>query len=171
LPADVYGDRTHLQPKERFTMDRRKTLATVGAISLTASAAFVALGSSMGLFGLNDTSSRVGKLSPIDTTQPERTETHTVYVDDPIPVPVPAAGGATTGSGSGSRSGYSTGTGVDAPQGPDANTSFSTPQSPTSTPALSAEDPAGAEHHDANELGNPHTGTGSPSAGHANDDD
>ena len=69
-------------------MDRRKTLATVGAISLTASAAVVALGSSMGLFGLTDNSPRVGKLSPIDATQPARTETHTVYVDDPVPVPL-----------------------------------------------------------------------------------
>ena len=85
-------------------MDRRKTLATVGAISLTASAAVVALGSSMGLFGLTDNSPRVGKLSPIDATQPARTETHTVYVDDPVPVPVPTAGSADSGSGSGSNS-------------------------------------------------------------------
>ena len=64
-------------------MDRRKTLATAGAISLTASAAVIALGSSMGLFGLADDNPRVGKLSPIDTSQPTRTETTTIYVDDP----------------------------------------------------------------------------------------
>ncbi len=66
-------------------MDRRRTLATVGAISLTASAAVVALGSSMGLFGLADTSSRVGKLSPIDVSRPARTTTKTIIVTDPAP--------------------------------------------------------------------------------------
>ena len=67
---------TTTRPTERrnLTMDRRKTLATAGAISLTASAAVVALGSSMGLFGLTDDSPRVGKLSPIDATQPARTD-------------------------------------------------------------------------------------------------
>ncbi len=50
-------------------MDRRKKLATAGAVSLTATAAVVALASSVGLFGLTDDSPRVGKLSPIDSTQ------------------------------------------------------------------------------------------------------
>lgn len=66
-------------------MDRRKALATTGAISLTASAAIIALGSSMGLFGLaNNDGSRVGKLSPIDSTvsQPT-TKTRTIIVNDP----------------------------------------------------------------------------------------
>jgi hypothetical protein len=152
-------------------MDRQKTLATVGAISLTASAAFVALGSSMGLFGLNDTSPRVGKLSPIDTTQPARTETRTVYVDDPILVPAPSAGSASTGTASASGSGHSTGTGVAASQGHDPNGGFSTQQSPASTPAVGDDDPAGAVHHDATELDDAHAGTGSPTTGHDSDDD
>ena len=50
-------------------MERRKKLATAGAVSLTATAAVIALGSSVGLFGLTDDSPRVGKLSPIDSTQ------------------------------------------------------------------------------------------------------
>ena len=57
-------------------MDRRKKLATAGAVSLTATAAVVALGASVGLFGLTDNSSRVGKLSPIDAT-------HDDQLDDP----------------------------------------------------------------------------------------
>lgn len=50
-------------------MDRRKRLATAGAISVTATAAVIALASSVGLFGLTDDSPRVGKLSPIDATR------------------------------------------------------------------------------------------------------
>jgi hypothetical protein len=86
-------------------MDRRKTLATVGAISLTASAALIALGSSMGLFGLTNDTTRVGKLSPIDATQPARTEVKTIIVDDPVPAPAAATDGGTATSGdTGSRS-------------------------------------------------------------------
>jgi hypothetical protein len=75
-------------------MDRRKALATTGAVSLTATAAIVALGSSMGLFGLaNADSTRVGKLSPIDTTVREpATEVHTVIVDDPPPAAAAGSG-------------------------------------------------------------------------------
>jgi hypothetical protein len=54
-------------------MDRRKALATTGAITLTATAAVVAVGSSIGLFGLTDDgATRIGKLSPVDTTLPAR---------------------------------------------------------------------------------------------------
>lgn len=67
-------------------MDRRKKLATAGAVSLTATAAVLALGASVGLFGLTDDSPRVGKLSPIDSTQTTSSTTpddvRTVIVDD-----------------------------------------------------------------------------------------
>lgn len=76
-------------------MDRRKTLAAVGAISLTASAAVVALGSSIGLFGLADTSSNVGKLSPIDVTR-SNTPPKTTVVNDLVPAPSGATPPATT---------------------------------------------------------------------------
>lgn len=59
-------------------MDRRKRLATAGAISLTASAAIVALASGVGLFGLTNDSPRVGKLSPIDSTHSTSTTASTV---------------------------------------------------------------------------------------------
>jgi hypothetical protein len=78
-------------------MDRRKKLATAGAVSLTATAAVVALGASVGLFGLTDTSSRVGKLSPIDATHATTSttpEVQTIIVDDP-----PASPGATSSEG------------------------------------------------------------------------
>ena len=76
-------------------MDRRKKLATAGAVSLTATAAVVALGASVGLFGLTDNSPRVGKLSPIDSTHVTSSSTpdtvQTIIVDDPAPA---ANGGA-----------------------------------------------------------------------------
>ena len=67
-------------------MDRRKTLAAAGAISLTASAALVALGSSLGLFGVADSNPNVGKLSPIDAThQVSSSTTSTTSVTAPPP--------------------------------------------------------------------------------------
>jgi hypothetical protein len=76
-------------------MDRRKTLATIGAISLTASAAVVALGSSMGLFGLTDTNPHVGKLSPIDATQPTTSnppdDLRTIILGGTVPNPIQRA--------------------------------------------------------------------------------
>jgi hypothetical protein len=76
-------------------MDRRKALATTGAITLTATAAAVAVGSSIGLFGLtDDSSSRIGKLNPIDarvaaTATPEATPSA------PTATPSPALSGTT----------------------------------------------------------------------------
>ena len=66
-------------------MDRRKRLATAGAISLTASAAIVAVASGVGLFGLTNDSPRVGTLSPIDATR----STSSVITE-------PTSGGGTT---------------------------------------------------------------------------
>jgi hypothetical protein len=82
-------------------MDRKRKLATAGAISLTATAAVVALGASVGLFGLTDDSPRVGKLSPIDSTQTTTATTpddiQTIIVEDPAPAaPNGAAGTVTT---------------------------------------------------------------------------
>jgi hypothetical protein len=59
---------SNLDDVKETTMDRRKKLATAGAISVTATAAVIALGSTIGLFGLTDDTPRVGKLSPIDST-------------------------------------------------------------------------------------------------------
>jgi hypothetical protein len=52
-------------------MNRRKALATTGAITLTASAAAIAVGSSIGLFGLTDNgNTSIGKLTPVETHVP-----------------------------------------------------------------------------------------------------
>ena len=140
-------------------MDRRKALATVGAISLTASAAVVALGSNMGLFGLTETSSRVGKLSPIDSAQPARTETTVIYVDDPVPA---AGSGSTAGTGSSSGDGASS-RGERSRGGEDqvAPTSSTPGASPTATTAGRDDD-----HSTSDDP----TATGSTTPGHDEDD-
>ena len=81
-------------------MDRKQKLATAGAISLTATAAVVALGASVGLFGLTDDSPRVGKLSPIDSTQTTTATTpddiQTIIIEDPAPAAPNGAVGTVT---------------------------------------------------------------------------
>jgi hypothetical protein len=73
---------------EGADMDRRKALATTGAISLTATAAVVAIGSSMGLFGLaDDGNTRIGKLSPIDSTSATSPATGTSTPPAPAAAP------------------------------------------------------------------------------------
>ena len=121
-------------------MDRRKTLATVGAISLTASAAVVALGSSMGLFGLADTGAKVGKLSPIDVSRPARTTTKTIIVTDPAPAPV-----ATTAPDSGSNEDHHSGSG----RADDHNVSAGSGGTGTSTPTAGAASPAVTDNQGA----------------------
>ncbi|MGZ4800924.1 MAG: hypothetical protein ACXVL8_20165 [Acidimicrobiia bacterium] len=142
-------------------MDRRKALATVGAISLTASAAVVALGSNMGLFGLTETSSRVGRLSPIDSAQPARTETNVIYVDDPVPA---AASGSTAGTGTSSGDGTSS-KGERSRGGGDqvAPTSSTPGASPTTATATAGSD-------DDHSTSDDPTGTGSTTPGHDEDD-
>jgi hypothetical protein len=145
-------------------MDRRKTLATVGAISLTASAAVVALGSSMGLFGLTNDSPRVGRLSPIDATQPVRTETKTIIVDDPVPTVVGSTSGTGTspGQSGGRTSGY---------QSQGDNHASPPPATTVNPPAASA--PAPSAPHGAEPV-EPHADDSShespaPSTGHDDD--
>jgi hypothetical protein len=73
-------------------MDRKKQLATAGAISVTATAAIVALASSVGLFGLTENGPAVGKLSPIDSS---RTTTSTTPGDSTSAATLPSTGPAT----------------------------------------------------------------------------
>lgn len=148
-------------------MDRRKTLAAVGAISLTASAAFVALGSSVGLFGLTETSPRVGKLSPIDTTQPA-TKTRTVYVDDVVPVPTPTAGGTGSGSGTsaGSRTHATASSSTAGHQSGSNDQVVTSPSGPSTAPTASVDPPGNDSHRDASEVER-----GSSGSGHVGDDD
>ena len=111
-------------------MERRKRLATAGAVSLTATAAVIAFGASVGLFGLSDDSPRVGNLSPIDSTRstvPTTTKTKTIIVDEFLP----ATPTATTPSSRPDRS--------DDPAGHDANDDdgVTTPTTPSSVPEVS----------------------------------
>jgi hypothetical protein len=146
-------------------MDRRKTLATVGAISLTASAAFVALGSSMGLFGLTDTGSRVGKLSPIDATRPVRTTTKTIIVDDPVPVPAPTGAGTTTEPDTTGAQTHHEGHGSDDSPRPAAAPGVEA----GTTPAPSAPSAPSADDHGTDDTS--HDAGSKSDAGHGHDDD
>ena len=71
-------------------MERRKVLATAGAFALTAATATLAVGATLGLFGIVTSDAKVGKLSPIEAARPAPAESRTIYVDDPIPVPASA---------------------------------------------------------------------------------
>jgi hypothetical protein len=51
-------------------MQRRKALATAGAITLTAATATLALGANLGLFGLGTPDTGVGNFVPVDATEP-----------------------------------------------------------------------------------------------------
>lgn len=146
-------------------MDRRKTLATVGAISLTASAAVVALGSSMGLFGLTNDSPRVGRLSPIDATRAQRTVTTTVYVDDPVPVPSPSSTGPVAGSAPGHSE---SGPGATNERQPGPSRSSSSATNAVTPPA-----PPTAQVHDHEADASSSVPGGAPAAGHPgqHDDD
>jgi hypothetical protein len=79
-------------------MDRRKLLATTGAVSLTAAAAVVAVGANFGLFGLAGDGAKAGHFEPVSssaTTAPRTTpSTEVVYVD----VQDPSAGAPAAGS-------------------------------------------------------------------------
>jgi len=48
-------------------MERRKALATAGAVTMTAVAGVIALGANFGIFGLADDTSKVGNFTPVDT--------------------------------------------------------------------------------------------------------
>ena len=99
IHTDIAGSPGTTEWAQEDDMDRRKALATTGAITLTATAAVVALGSSMGLFGLTDDGgSRIGKLSPVDATS-ATTQTSVATLPSPTsttPNTVPDASPATT---------------------------------------------------------------------------
>lgn len=76
-------------------MERKKKLATAGAVSLTATAAVIAVASGVGLFGLSQESPRVGKLSPIDatrTTTSTNPDVQSIVVDDTTTPTTPSRG-------------------------------------------------------------------------------
>jgi hypothetical protein len=79
-------------------MNRRKLLATTGAVSLTAAAAVVAIGANIGLFGLTDTGTDVGTFQPVTATSSTTAPPTVLYLDvqdPPTAAPgVPASGGA-----------------------------------------------------------------------------
>jgi hypothetical protein len=68
-------------------MERRKLLATTGAVSLTAAAAVIAIGSNFGVFGLTDGPAKAGHLQPVaatsSTTLPEPPAVIYLDVQDP----------------------------------------------------------------------------------------
>jgi hypothetical protein len=72
-------------------MQRRKALATAGAISATALAATIALGANLGLFGLATASGGPGTVEPVSPKVPT---TRTEVIDVPVPVAVGSGGGA-----------------------------------------------------------------------------
>jgi hypothetical protein len=49
-------------------MQRRKAIATAGAVTATATAAVIALGANFGIFGLADERSNVGKFPAVDAS-------------------------------------------------------------------------------------------------------
>jgi hypothetical protein len=89
-------------------MNRRKLLATTGAVSLTAAAAVVAMGANIGLFGLTDTGTDVGRFQPVTATSSTTTPPTVLYLDvqDPPAATPGVAGGSADGPANGSsRSG------------------------------------------------------------------
>lgn len=53
--------------------ERRSIFAIAGAVALVAVAAVIAIGANVGLFGLTDDATHVGKLSPVVATAPVAT--------------------------------------------------------------------------------------------------
>ena len=99
LPLGFLGTRVpyrrqYADPTED-TMNRRKLLATTGAVSLTAAAAVVAIGANIGLFGLTDTGTDVGRFQPVTATSSTTAPPTVLYLDVQDP---PAATPGVTGS-------------------------------------------------------------------------
>jgi hypothetical protein len=114
-------------------MDRKHALSTVGAVTVAAGTAALALGVSFGAFGLDSSAPKVGKLSPIDTTvTTPAVEERTIVVQDP---PLPATGPTSPASPSPSAPG-------DAPATP---TTVAT--APSSSSATRADDDDHADDH------------------------
>jgi hypothetical protein len=62
-------------------MDRRKALATAGAVTVTGLAAALALGANLGLFGLATARTGPGDFAPVGAASSTRTE----VVEVPVP--------------------------------------------------------------------------------------
>jgi hypothetical protein len=148
-------------------MERRKKLATAGAISLSATAGIIALASSVGLFGLTDDSPKVGKLSPIDSTQPATSTTpddvQTIIVDDPATPPNTAVGTPTTTPRHAE------------PADDHGGDNLNAPGATTNTRPVADDDHGGDDHSGPGSVDSGHeddnSGPGSTSSGHDGDDD
>jgi hypothetical protein len=68
-------------------VERRKLLATAGAVTITAFATTVGLGASFGLFGVTEPDSPVGRL---DSRRAASVEAHTL-TQAPVPTTLPGA--------------------------------------------------------------------------------
>ena len=79
-------------------MERRTLLATTGAVSLTAAAAVIAIGSNFGLFGLTGGAAKAGHLQPVaatsSTTVPKPPAVIYLDVQDPPLAPAGVTGGS-----------------------------------------------------------------------------
>jgi hypothetical protein len=62
-------------------MQRRKAIATAGAVTATATAAVIALGANFGIFGLAQEDSNVGKFPAVEPTSTAPTATPPSPVD------------------------------------------------------------------------------------------
>lgn len=71
-------------------MQRRKALAAAGAITVTATAAVIALGANLGLFGLTGDQSGPGTFKLVDQVGTPATQV--------VDIPVPVGSGSGTGS-------------------------------------------------------------------------
>jgi hypothetical protein len=62
-------------------MQRRKAIATAGAVTATATAAVIALGATFGIFGLAQQDSNVGKFPAVEATSTAPATTSPTQVD------------------------------------------------------------------------------------------
>jgi len=75
-------------------MERRKALATAGAVTTVVVAATLALGANLGLFGLTDDGGGPGTFDPVDASVVNGSTPRTEVIDVPMTVPVPGDGGS-----------------------------------------------------------------------------
>lgn len=123
--------------------ERRTKLTTAGGIGLAAVVALGAIVASVSVFGLDDDPSRVGKLSPIDTTESTTVTT-------------PAADDHGDGAGASTTTTPST--------APNAAPSATAPPPTTTVTAPGVDDHGGSGGHD-------NSGSGSSHSGRDHDDD
>lgn len=65
-------------------MQRRKAIATAGAVTATATAAVIALGANFGIFGLAQQDSNVGKFPAVEATNTAPATTSPSQVDSSV---------------------------------------------------------------------------------------